>query len=128
MRSASLQINVMPTLKELAQLGKEALLTFVAQLLTEFAALNARVEKLLAENAALKAQLDQQARDAKRQAAPFSRGRRKARPKPPPSPGAAASPAQTPGDVSQARAASPSAPCRLPASGPPPRSRSGCPS
>ena len=81
----------MPTLKELAHLGKEALLAFVAQLLTEFvaqlltefAALNARVEKLLAENAALKAQLDQQARDAKRQAAPFSKGRRKAQPKPP---------------------------------------------
>src|SRR3954465_9509214 len=83
MRPASLQISVMPTLNELAQLGKEALLAFVAQLLTEFAALNARVEKHLAENAALKAQLDQQARDAKRQAAPFSRGRRKARPKPP---------------------------------------------
>jgi transposase len=83
MRSASLQISVMPTLKELAHLGKEALLAFVAQLLTEFAALNARVEKLLAENAALKAQLDQQARDAKRQAAPFSKGRRKAQPKPP---------------------------------------------
>src|SRR3954447_23394715 len=73
----------MPTLKELAQLGKEALLAFVAQLLTEYAALNARAEKLLAENAALKAQLDQQARDAKRQAAPFSKGRRKAQPKPP---------------------------------------------
>src|SRR3954469_19418950 len=78
MRSAPLQISVMPTLKELAQLGKEAPLAFVAQLLTEFAALNARVEKLLAENAALKARLDQQARDAMRQAAPFSKGRRKA--------------------------------------------------
>ena len=83
MRSAFLQISVMPTLKELAQLGKEALLAFVAQLLTEFAALKARVEELLAENAALKAQLDQQARDAKRQAAPFSKGQRKAQPKRP---------------------------------------------
>ena len=73
----------MPTLKELAQLGKEALLAFVAQLLTEFAALKARVEELLAENAALKAQLDQHARDAKRQAAPFSKGQRKAQPKRP---------------------------------------------
>jgi transposase len=73
----------MPTLKELAQLGKEALLAFVAQVLTEFAALKARVEELLAENAALKAQLDQQARDAKRPAAPFSKGQRKAQPKPP---------------------------------------------
>jgi transposase len=73
----------MPTLKELAQLGKEALLAFVAQLLTEFAALNARVEELRAENAALKARLDQQTRDTKRQAAPFSKGRREAQPKPP---------------------------------------------
>src|SRR5512143_377766 len=73
----------MPTLKELAQLGKEALLAFVAQLLTEFAALKARVEELLAENAALKAQLEQQARDANRQAAPFSKGQRKAPPKRP---------------------------------------------
>jgi hypothetical protein len=73
----------MPTLKELAQLGKEALLAFVAQWLTEFAALKARVEELLAENAALKARLDQQARDARRQAAPFSKGRRKAQPKRP---------------------------------------------
>jgi hypothetical protein len=73
----------MPTLKELAQLGKEALLAFIAQLLVEFAALKARVEELLAENAALKAQLEQQARDAKRQAAPFSKGQRQAQPKRP---------------------------------------------
>src|SRR3954471_17361915 len=73
----------MPTLKELAQLGKEALLAFVAQLLTEFAALKARVEELLAENAALKAQLEQRQRDAKRQAAPFSKGQRKAQAKRP---------------------------------------------
>jgi transposase len=73
----------MPALKELTQLGKEALLAFVAPLLTEVAALKARVEELRAENAALKAQLDQQARDAKRQAAPFSKGQRKAQPKRP---------------------------------------------
>ena len=73
----------MPTLTELAQLGKQALLAFVAQLLTECAALKARVEELRAENAALKVQLDQQARDAKRQAAPFSKGQRKAQPKRP---------------------------------------------
>ena len=73
----------MPTLKELAQLGKQALLAFVAQLLTEFAALKARVETLSAENAALRAQLEQRTRDAKRQAAPFSKGRREAQPKPP---------------------------------------------
>ena len=73
----------MPTLKELARLGKQALLTFVAPLLTELAALKARVEELLAENAALRARLDQLARDSKRQAAPFSRGRRKAQPKRP---------------------------------------------
>src|SRR4051794_36501117 len=48
MRSAFLQIRVMPTLKELALLGKEALLAVVAQLLTEFAALKTRVEQLLA--------------------------------------------------------------------------------
>src|SRR5512135_965112 len=83
MRSAFLQISVMPTLKELAQLGKKALLAFVAQLLTEFAALKARVEELLAENAALKAQLGQQARAAKHPAVPFSKGQRKAQPKPP---------------------------------------------
>lgn len=64
-------------------MGREALLAFVARLLTEFAALNARVEELRAENAALKARLDQQTRDAKRQAAPFSKGRREAQPKPP---------------------------------------------
>ena len=71
----------MPTLTELAQLGKQALLAFVAQVLTEFAALKTRVEallaelsalkargaELLAENAALKVQLAQRARDAKRQ-------------------------------------------------------------
>src|SRR3954451_14852025 len=58
----------MPALKE------------IAPLLTELAALRARVEELLAENAALRAQLDRLARDAKRQAAPFSKGRRKAPP------------------------------------------------
>src|SRR4051794_34307747 len=87
----------MPTLKELAQLGKEALLAFVAQLLTEFsalktrvaelleelAALKARVAELLAENVTLKAQLEQRTRDAKRQAAPFSKGQRTAQPKRP---------------------------------------------
>ena len=73
----------MPTLKELARLGKQALLAFVAPLLTELAALKARVEELLAENAALRAQLDQHERDSKRQAAPFSKGRRKAQPKRP---------------------------------------------
>ena len=73
----------MPTLNELARLGKQALLTFVAPLLTELAALKARVEELLAENAALRAQLDQLGRDSKRQAAPFSKGRRKAQPKRP---------------------------------------------
>jgi transposase len=87
----------MPTLTELAQLGKQALLAFVAQvltecaalkirveeLLTELAALKARVTQMLAENAALRAQLDQRARAAKRQAAPFSKGQRKALPKRP---------------------------------------------
>src|SRR3954454_20821547 len=73
----------MPTLDELARLGKQALLTFVAPLLTELAALKARVEELLAENAALRAQLDQLGRDSKRRAAPFSKGRRKAQPKRP---------------------------------------------
>ena len=73
----------MPPLQELAQLGKQALLAFVAQLLTEFAALKARVDELVAENAALRAQRDQRTRDAKRQAAPFSKGRRKAQPKRP---------------------------------------------
>src|SRR5947199_3610857 len=73
----------MPTLTELARLGKQALLAFVAPLLTELAALRARVEELLAENAALRARLDQLARDSKRQAAPFSKGQRKAQPKRP---------------------------------------------
>src|SRR3954464_223605 len=68
-RSAGLHISVMPALKELAPL------------LTELTALRARVEELLAENAALKAQIVQLARDAKRQAAPFSKGLRKAQPK-----------------------------------------------
>jgi transposase len=71
----------MPTVKELAQLGKQALLAFVAQLLTEFATLKARVDALSAENAAFRAQLEQRTRDAKRQAAPFSKGQRKAQPK-----------------------------------------------
>src|SRR3954465_7524489 len=52
-------------------------------LLMELAALKARVEELLAENAALRAQLDQLARGSKRQAAPFSKGQRKAQPKRP---------------------------------------------
>src|SRR3954447_2534561 len=73
----------MPTLKELAQLGKQALLAVVAQLLTEFATLKARVDELAEENAALKARLEQQERDAKRQAAPFSKRQRKAKPKRP---------------------------------------------
>jgi transposase len=58
-------------------------LTELAPLLTELAALKARVEELLVENAALKAQIDQLARDSKRQAAPFSKGQRKAQPKRP---------------------------------------------
>ena len=57
-------MSVMPALKELAPL------------LTELAALRARVEELLVENAALRAQIDQLARDSKRQAAPVSRGQR----------------------------------------------------
>jgi transposase len=61
----------MPALKELAPL------------LTELTALRARVEELLAENAALKAQIDRLARDAKRQAAPSSKGQRKAQPRRP---------------------------------------------
>jgi transposase len=73
----------MPTLTELAQLGKQALLAFVAQVLTDLAALKARVEQLRAENSALKAQLEQRQRDAKRSAAPFSKGQRKAQPKRP---------------------------------------------
>jgi transposase len=73
----------MPTLKEVAQLGKQALLAFLAPLLAELSALKVRVEELLAENAALRAQLDQFARDSKRQAAPFSKGQRKAQPKRP---------------------------------------------
>src|SRR5512135_3447338 len=44
----------MPTLTELARLGKQALLAFVAQVLTELAVLKARVEKLLAEVASLR--------------------------------------------------------------------------
>jgi transposase len=80
----------MPSLKELALLGRQALLAFVAQLLTEFAALKTRVGELLAENAALKSEIatlksrwDRLARDSKRQAAPFSKGQRKADPQPP---------------------------------------------
>src|SRR3954466_2380542 len=73
----------MPTIQELARLGKQALLAFVAPLLTELTALKARVEELLAENAALRAQLGQHARDSQRQAAPFSQGQRKAQPKRP---------------------------------------------
>src|SRR3954466_10171682 len=61
----------MPALKELAPL------------LTELAALKARVEERLAEDAALRAQLDRLARDAKRQAAPSSKGQRKAEPRRP---------------------------------------------
>jgi hypothetical protein len=55
----------------------------LAPLLTELAALKARVEELLAENAALRAQLDRLARDARRQAAPSSKGQRKAQPRRP---------------------------------------------
>jgi len=73
----------MPPLTELAQLGKQALLAFVAQLLTEFATLKARVAELLVENAALKARLEQREPDAKRSAAPFSKGQRKPHPKRP---------------------------------------------
>src|SRR3954471_4233552 len=58
-------------------------LTELAPLLTELAALRARVEELLVENAALRAQIDQLARDSKRQAAPFSKGQRKAQRKRP---------------------------------------------
>src|SRR4051812_35047143 len=68
-RSAGLHMSVMPALKELAPL------------LTELTALRARVEELLVENAALRAQVDQLARGSKRQAAPFSKGQRKAQPK-----------------------------------------------
>jgi transposase len=73
----------MPTLDELARLGKQDLLAFVAPLLTELDSLRVRVERLRAENAALRAQLDQLARDSKRQATPFSRGQRTAQPKRP---------------------------------------------
>src|SRR3954470_9704022 len=55
----------------------------LAPLHAELASLKARVAELLAENAALKAQVEQLARDAKRQVAPFSKGGRKAQPKRP---------------------------------------------
>jgi transposase len=73
----------MPTINELARLGKQALLAFVAPLLAEVTALKARVEELLAENAALRAQLSQHQRNSQRQAAPFSKGRRKSQPRRP---------------------------------------------
>src|SRR5512142_7170 len=80
----------MPTLTELARLGKQALLAFLAQVLTELAALRGRAEQLRAEvtslrteNTALRATLKQQARDEKRPAAPFSKGQRQAQPKRP---------------------------------------------
>jgi transposase len=73
----------MPTINKLARLGKQALLAFVAPLLAEVTALKARVEELLAENAALRAQLSQHQRNSRRQAAPFSKGRRKSQPKRP---------------------------------------------
>jgi transposase len=73
----------MPTIKELARMGKQALLAFVAPLLAEVTALKTRVEELLAENAALRARLGQYERDSRRQAAPFSKGRRQAQPKRP---------------------------------------------
>src|SRR5512135_3207079 len=80
----------MPTLTELARRGKQALLAVVVQVLTELAALKARVGELLAEvvslrteNAVLRSQLEQRTRDAKRQAAPFSKGQRKAQTKRP---------------------------------------------
>jgi transposase len=73
----------MPTLTELAQLGKQALLAVVAQVLTELSALKAQVAELLRENAALKARLEQREQDAKRAAAPFSKGQRKSQPKRP---------------------------------------------
>src|SRR3982751_5755341 len=90
MLPSGLQIGFMPTLTEFAQLGKQALLAFIAQVLTECAALQTRVQELLGEvaslrteNAALKTQLEQRVRDAKRQAAPFSKGQRTAQPKRP---------------------------------------------
>jgi hypothetical protein len=64
-------MSVMPALKELAPL------------LTEPTALRARVEGLLAEDAAPRARVDPLARDSEPQAAPSSRGRRKARPRRP---------------------------------------------
>ena len=70
-------------MKELARLGKQALLAIVAPLLTELTAWKARVEELLAENAALRAQLGQHERGSQRQAAPFSKGRREAQPRRP---------------------------------------------
>src|SRR4051794_11672267 len=48
----------MPTLTELAQLGKQALLAVVAQVLTECATLKARIEELLAEVTSLRAEND----------------------------------------------------------------------
>ena len=53
MRPAWLQIPIMPTLTELAQLGKQALLAFVAQVLAECCELKTRIAELLAELAAL---------------------------------------------------------------------------
>ncbi len=47
----------MPTLTELAHRGKQALLAFVAQVLTECAALKTRIEQLLAEVASLRTEI-----------------------------------------------------------------------
>ena len=54
-----------------------------ADLLDMIVQLRAEVASLRTENAALKAQLEQRTRDAKRQAAPFSKGQRNAQPQRP---------------------------------------------
>src|SRR5262245_3196407 len=73
----------MPTLQDLAQLDHDALLAFSGKLLEEVAGLKDHIARLQDQIAVLRAELDQRTRDAKRPAAPFSKGTRKPHPKPP---------------------------------------------
>jgi hypothetical protein len=66
----------MDTSERLASLSRDELLVLVAEL-------RRQLVELSASNAALRAEIDQLKRGGKRQAAPFSKGTRMAKPKPP---------------------------------------------
>lgn len=76
-------VSAMPPEVNPAELSRDELLSLVGELCAQVAALTKQVEALQAENARLRAENEQLRRSGKRQATPFSKGKRVEQPKRP---------------------------------------------